>query len=305
MKSQHGSLKLRRKEIMQSYAMIAFSVIGLALFVVYPLAWVIRFCLFSYTGVGEARFIGLDNFRRLFTTSFRYWQSVKNTFVFSIGKLLVEIPLALVLAYIVSSKLRGKKFFRTIYFMPGMLSVAVMGIIFYYLFGSYNGVVNEVLKMFGARRIAWFDSPVLAMIVLMITSIWQNFGINMLFFMTGLQSIPVDLYESASIDGANSTQRFFRITLPMLGPVMQMVVMNALLGSLKVTVLVLVMTNGKPNGSTEMMMSYIYKLFFATNAAGTANDWGYASVLIIVTAMILGAVTMMYLKMTKKGSEIY
>jgi raffinose/stachyose/melibiose transport system permease protein len=186
-----------------------------------------------------------------------------------------------------------------------MLSVAVIGIVFFYLFGSFNGVINEMLVALGGKRISWFTNGTLAMIVLMITSIWQNFGINMLFFMTGLQSIPIELYESAAIDGASPTQQFFKITIPMLGPVTQMVVMNALLGSLKVTDLVLVMTNGAPNGKTEVMMSYIYKQFFSRVQSGTANNYGYASALCIITAAILGIITIIYLKMTKKSSEIY
>ncbi len=305
-KRKTHALKLRRTEIIQSYLMIACSVLGLILFVIYPLGWTFRWCLFRYSGILAPKFVGLDNFIRIFTeTNSRYWQSVGNTFVFAVGKLIVEIPLALILAYILSGKLRGTNFFRSVYFMPSMLSVAVMGIVFYYLFGSYNGVINEWIAALGGTKIQWFGDGTLSMIVLMITSIWQNFGINMLFFMTGLQSIPLDMYEAAAIDGANASQRFFRITIPMLGPVTQMVIMNALLGSLKVTDLVLAMTNGAPNGKTEMMMSYIYKQFFSAAQSGTANNYGYASALTIVTACILGIVTIVYLKMTKKGSEIY
>jgi raffinose/stachyose/melibiose transport system permease protein len=207
-------------------------------------------------------------------------------------------------AVFLSEKIKGFTFFRTIFFLPSMLSVAVMGIMFFYLFGSYNGVINEVILFFGGNRISWFTDPVLSMIVLMIASIWQNFGLNMLFFMTGLQSIPNEMYEAASLDGVNGRQQFFHITIPMLGPVMQMVVMNALLGSLRVTDLILVMTDGRPDGTTEVMMSYIYKQFFSTGM-GRANNYGYASVMIIMTALILSVVTVMYLRTTKKGSEIY
>jgi len=124
----------------------------------------------------------------------------------------------------------------------------------------------------------------------------------MIFFLTGLQSIPDEMYEAATIDGASARQQFFRITLPMLAPVSQMVIMNALLGSLKVTDLILVMTNGAPNGKTEVMMSYIYKMFFT---AETSADWGYASALMMITAVMLGIVTVFYLRMTKRNSELY
>ncbi|NLD52667.1 MAG: sugar ABC transporter permease [Clostridiales bacterium] len=286
--------------------MISFSVIGLILFVIYPMGWTLRWCLYRFGGITAPRFIGLDNFARIFgPNGARYWQAVGNTFVFTIGKLLVELPLALVLAYLLAGKLRGKSFFRSVYFMPSMLSVAVMGIVFYYLFGSYNGVINEWIVALGGTKIQWFGDGTLSMIVIMITSIWQNFGINMLFFMTGLQSIPMEMYEAAAIDGASGWQRFIRVTIPMLGPVTQMVVMNALLGSLKVTDLVLAMTNGAPNGKTEMMMSYIYKQFFASTQTGTASNYGYASALTIVTACILGLVTIVYLRVTKRSSELH
>lgn len=295
--------RLRHEEYIQSYIMVAVSTIGLALFVLFPLGWVVRYCTFSYGGAGTPlRFVGLENFFRAFTDSPRYWQAVKNTFVFAFGKLLVEIPLALILAAILSRKLYGSTFFRTIFFLPSMLSVAVMGIVFYYLFGSYNGVVNEFIRSLGGPRISWFTDGKRAMGVVMITSIWQNFGLNMIFFLTGLQSIPHEMYEAATIDGANGRQQFFRITIPMLGPISQMVIMNALLGSLKMADLVLVMTNGMPNGKTEVMMSYIYKLFFS---GFTSSDWGYASALMLITAVMLGIITIIYLKMTKRNSELY
>ena len=142
------------------------------------------------------------------------------------------------------------------------------------------------------------------MVVLMIASIWQNFGINMLFFMTGLQSISPDMYEAAAIDGASNTRQFFTITIPLLGPVLQMVLMNAILGSLKVTDLVLTLTNGNPSGKTEVMMTYIYKQFFGQGGQ-TAKDYGYGAALTVVTAVILTIVTLVYLETTKKTQDVY
>ena len=126
----------------------------------------------------------------------------------------------------------------------------------------------------------------------------------MLFFMTGLQSISPEMYEAASIDGASNTRQFFQITIPLLGPVLQMVLMNAILGSLKVTDLVLTLTNGNPSGKTEVMMTYIYKQFFGQGGS-TAKDYGYGAALTVVTAVILMLVTLVYLKATKKSSEVY
>lgn len=302
MKKKGG--RLNTANYIQSYLMIAGSVLGLIIFVVLPLLWIVRWCLFSYKGYGTISFVGLKNFIRAFTRSPKYWLAVKNTFVFAIGKLLVEIPLALVLAFVLTKKLRGTTFFRSVYFMPSMISVAIMGVVFNYLFAHNTGVINALLKAVGLSPVKWFASGTTAMIVLMIASIWQNFGINMLFFMTGLQSIDNTLYEASALDGASNTQQFFKITIPMLGPVLQMVLMNAILGSLKVTDLVLTLTNGGPSGKTEVMMTYIYKQFFPQQSA-SAMDYGFGSALTVITALILTAVTLVYLRATKKNSEIY
>ena len=293
-----------KKEVIQCYLMTAGTVIGMIVFVVIPLVWIMRWCLFSYKGYGAVRFVGMNNFVRVFARSDKYWLAVKNTFVFAFGKLLVEIPLALILAFVLTRRLRGRDFFRSVFFMPSMLSVAVIGVVFTYLFNHNQGVVNSVIKLMGGKAVKWFSGGGTAMILLMIVSIWQNFGINMLFFMTGLQSIPPELYEAAAIDGASQRQQFLRITIPMLGPIMQMVLMNAILGSLKVTDLVLTLTNGKPSGKTEVMMTYIYKRFFGESGA-SAMDYGYGAALTVVTAIILTIVTLMYLRATKKNSDIY
>ena len=296
--------KLNTIATIQSYLMIAGTVLGLITFVVVPLLWVCRYCIYNYKGYGTMRFVGLDNFVRVFQRSPKYWMSVANTFIFAICKLAVEIPVALVLAFLLTRKIKGVSFFRSMYFMPSMISVAIMGVIFTYLFSHESGIVNGIIKAFGSDGVKWFSNRWTALIVCMIASIWQNFGINMLFFMTGLQSISPEMYEAADIDGASNTRQFFSITLPLLGPVLQMVLMNAILGSLKVTDLVMTLTNGGPSGQTEVMMTYIYKQFFG--AAGmSGKDWGYASALTIVTAAILGIVTIIYLRTTKKSSEVY
>jgi len=296
--------RLGTKEIIQSYLMIAGNTIGLIVFVVIPLLWVVRFCTMYYKGYGTMRFVGLENFIRVFERSPKFWLSVKNTFVFATFKLAVEIPLALVLAFLLTRKLKGTDFFRSVFFMPSMISVAIMGVVFSYLFSHESGIINGILKGLGGTGVKWFASGTSAMIVLMIASIWQNFGINMLFFMTGLQSISPEMYEAASIDGASNTRQFFTITIPLLGPVLQMVLMNAILGSLKVTDLVMTLTNGAPNGKTEVMMTYIYRQFFS-DGISNAKQFGYGAALTVVVAVILSIVTIIYLRTTKKTADVY
>ena len=145
--------------------MVAGTVIGMIVFVVLPLLWIMRFSVFKYKGYGTMTFVGFDNFVRVFTRSDKYWLAVKNTFVFAIGKLLVEIPLALVLAFVLTRRLKGTDFFRSVFFMPSMISVAIIGVVFVYLFGHDSGVINGLLEKVGGKPVMWFSGGGTAMIV--------------------------------------------------------------------------------------------------------------------------------------------
>ena len=284
--------------------MLLPSFLGTAVFVVYPILWVIRWCLFKYDGTFTAMFVGAGNFVAAFR-DMDFWRSVLNTFIFAFGKLSIELPLALVIAVILNSKLRARNAYRVIFFLPAVISDAVIGVVFAFIFASYNGVANNLLRSVGLlqRPISWFSDQWLAMGILGVASIWQNFGINMIFFLTGLQSIPQELYECAELDGAPKRSQFFHITIPMLGPVLQVVIMLATLGSLRITELVLVLTGGRPAGTTEVMMTYVYKRFFALYYA--ASNYGYASSLGIIASVILGVMTFFFLRYTNKRASLY
>ena len=285
--------------------MLLPSFLGTAVFIVYPMLWVLRWCLFKYDGTFSAIFVGPANFLNAFR-DIDFWRSVLNTFILAFGKLSIELPLALVLAVILNSKLRARNTYRVIFFLPTIISDAIIGVVFAFIFASYNGVTNNLLQAVGLlkRPISWFSDRWLAMGILGLASIWQNFGINMIFFLTGLQSIPQELYECAELDGAPKRSQFLHITIPMLGPVLQIVIMLATLGSLKITELVLVLTGGRPAGTTEVMMTYVYKRYFVPGI-GTAANYGYASSLAIIAAVILGLITFLYLRYTNKQTNIY
>ena len=304
-KTRHSSFYYNIKEYLQAYAMLLPQLIGFALFSLYPIIWVLRFAWFDYDGI-KAEYIGFDNFVKVFRQDPDYWISLINTFVMAFGKLLVELPLALILAVFLNNKLRGKSFFRAMFFMPNIVSVAIVGLIYYFMFSTFEGIVNNLLMEVKLIKmpIDWFGDKWTSMLVIAIASIWQNFGINMLFFLSGLQNIPQDLYECADIDGANKFQQFVHITMPMLAPVMQIIFMLAMLGSLKMTDLILVLTNGGPAGQTEVVMTYIFKYFFKFGEGSQIPQIGYAASLGMVTAVILGILTLLYLKMTKKMSSV-
>ena len=136
--------------------------------------------------------------------------------------------------------------------------------IFSILFSAFNGIVNAVLWELGIinRNISWFGDKTHAMFVIILVSLWTTFGLNMIYFLMGLQNIPKSLYECASIDGASPLRQFFSITVPLLSPILQLVLMLSVLGTMKMTDLILVLTNGGPGGTTEVVMTYIFKYFF-------------------------------------------
>ena len=298
---------LKKDDNIPAYILMAPMLLGFLVFTIYPIVYVLRWSFFDYDGFTNAKFIGIENFVRLFTRDANFWSSIANTAIITLGKMAFEIPLALVVAVFINAKTKINSFFRTFFFMPTIVSMAIVGLIFSILFASYNGIVNTLIMNMGitAERINWFGDKWLAIAVIIFATVWSHFGINMVFFLMGLQSIPKELYECADIDGANRVQQFFRVTIPMLKPIMQIILMLALVEGMKMSELVLVLTNGQPGGQTEVVMTYIYKYFFPTDSmAGGLIQYGYASSLAVVTAIIIGFVTLLYLKLSKNMSDI-
>lgn len=295
----------RTRQIGFSYLFLFPSFLLTMVLGVYPIAWAIRYMFYDYKGFGEPSFIGFDNFRRLWQDT-EYWHSVLNTFIYAGGKLIITLPLCLVLAVILNQKLRGRNWLRAIYFMPTIISSSVMAVVFFIIFNSYNGILNQYLLKFHiiSERIDWLG-PKHALFTTIIIAVWGAVGNYMLLFLAGLQNIPNDVYESSSLDGANKWQQFWYLTIPMLGPVLQIVIMLAIINSLKGYESIMVLTEGGPVGKTEVMYLYVYKLFFPT-PSGTLVDqqFGYGSAVGFVTAVIVGIITLAYHAMSRRLNKL-
>ncbi len=296
--------KANRSETIASYLMLSPQIIGFLVFTIYPILWVYRYSVYDYDGLNTV-FVGLENFKRLFTRDPQYWSSLLNTFIIAYGKLIVELPLALIVAVILNEKVLGRNFFRVMFFMPNIISTAVIGLVFTFIFSTFNGAANNLLISLGVldQPYNWFANKWSSMMVIMLASIWQGFGANVLFILAGLQNIPTDLYEAAEIDGASRWKQFLHVTVPMLAPVLQIILMLAMVNGMKIMDLVMVLTNGAPAGETNVVMLYIYKFFFEDGS--TVKQYGYASALGVVTSIIICAATLLYLKVSKKSSSVY
>jgi len=292
---------------LQEFLMLIVFFIGFLTFTVYPILWALRWVLYDYSGFGKPYFVGLDNFARAFFRDKEFWNSVANTFYLAFLKLIIEIPLALLLAFFVNNKVKGSSVFRVVYFLPTVFSMAVVGLIFTILFSAYNGIVNSALVGIGIlkQNFNFFSSRWSALNIVLLVSTWATFGINMIYFLMGLQNIPHELYECATLDGASGPKQFFFITIPLLAPVMQMIIMLSVLGTMRINDVVIVVTNGQPGGTTEVAMTYILKLFFSFSMSGGRRQYGYGAALSIIIGAILAIMTIIYLKSSKRMKNIY
>ncbi|GIP33035.1 carbohydrate ABC transporter permease [Paenibacillus sp. J2TS4] len=296
----------RLRKLGESYFFILPSLILTLVLGIYPILWAMRYMFYDYPGYGEEIFIGLGNFDRLMRDA-EYWKSVWNTAVYAGGKLVVTLPISLILAVILNRAIRGKNILRAIYFMPTVLSTAVISIVFFNIFNSFNGILNQLLLKYNliSKSIDWLG-PELAMVTTIIVAIWGAIGNYMLLFLAGLQSIPEDVYESASLDGANAVQKFFYITIPMLGPVLQMIIMLAITISLKGYESIMVLTEGGPIGKTEVMYLYVYRMFFPITSSSTMiQEIGYGSAVGFMSALIVGVITVVYFWVSRRLNRIF
>jgi len=286
--------------------MLSTQIIGFLVLTVYPICWAAKFSWFYYDGaICNTRFVGWENFIKIFTEDAMYWKTWLTTLQFALVKLPIELPLAMYLAVLLNKKLKGKGFFRAVFYLPNIISIAIVGLIFSNIF-DYFGVINSLLVKFHIvkQEVDWFINKGTAMAVLVCGSIWCSFGINILYFLAALKNVPEELYDCAYLDGASKRTIFFKITLPMMAPVMQTIILLSVNGTLQINEYILVMTNGAPGGKTFTVMSYLVSKF-VPGFAQTSVNIGYGCALSLVTSALMALIAFAYMKLSKKLSEIY
>ncbi|WP_077325300.1 carbohydrate ABC transporter permease [Virgibacillus siamensis] len=243
----------------------------------YPIVMSYVYSFFDWSGIGPLdEFVGFSNYIKLLNDD-RFWNSFMNSIIYTVGFTIISVSVALILALILNEpKLKGKGFYRTLYFLPVVTTTAIVGIIMQNIFGI-QGLVNKVLQMIGVidQSIPWLVNPVFAMAVLIIVGSWKQIGIVMIYWLTGLQMIPKELYEAARIDGAGYWKTLRYVTLPLLKPIGATILLLTVVGSMHVFDLVKTLTGGGPYYSTETLELYIYNYAF-TSKFGPAQV-GYAS----------------------------
>ncbi|MFC5827609.1 carbohydrate ABC transporter permease [Nonomuraea insulae] len=245
-------------------------------FTLWPLAATVWYSFFDWSGIGPIdNFVGTGNYTSILADGL-FWESVGNTVLFAVLNTAIKLPLSLIVAILLTRKwLRGKKIFRTMFFAPLIIPVAMAGLIFTYLLNPSNGALNAILKDLGLidESVDVFAGRWSAMIVVVLVSIWQVFGQYMIYWMAALQNVPDDVYEAADIDGASEWQKLTRITLPIIKPVAVVILLLALVNSMHVFGLVVTLTGGGPGTSTYVVSYFIYQEAFGS----VPFQYGYAS----------------------------
>jgi multiple sugar transport system permease protein len=278
---------MRFRESATAWLMIAPALLLLLVFLIGPtvLGFGLAFTNARIISPLAPTFIGLDNFVRAFTNDPTFVRSIANTLFFAVIVVPVHATLALVLALLVNSRVRGRNVFRTIYFLPVVTSLVAMSVLWRFMYQS-DGLINSMLITFSGAALqgaAWLNNPGTAMPAIMVMSIWAAVGFHMVIWLAGLQGIPAELYQAATVDGANSRQRFRYVTWPGLRPTLVVVVVTETIGALGVFAQINIMTQGGPLDSTSTIV------FHAVRMAVGQRNIGYASALSLVFfLMVLG-----------------
>ncbi|MBI3004029.1 MAG: sugar ABC transporter permease [Ignavibacteriales bacterium] len=268
------------------YALSLPYVIFFFLFVAYPLVFTIVLMFHRWNVVTPMEWIGLKNFERLLGDPL-FFKSVGNTLRFLLIQIPLQIMVALSFAVLLNSQLRFRSFFRTLYFLPVVVSGVVVTILWQQLYSYDAGLLNRLLVGLGVSKIPWLVDPDTAMPSIALMSTWKNVGIYIILFVVGLQNIPRELYESASIDGATAMRQFFRITLPMLNPTVVVVLVLSTIGGFSLFIEPYVLTGGGPMQSTLSTVLYIYNQAFYFSHMGYAATLGFLFALVILVAVLL------------------
>lgn len=283
MKKQSFFKKFLYSQKVAPYVFVMPFVITFLVFFAYS---IISMVVMSFQKVAGANtvFIGLDNYKVMSNAIFQ--KSLKNSIFYTIVSCALMIPIPLVLAVMLNSKaMRLKSTFRSILFIPALTSVVVAGIVFRLMFGELPGsFMNQVIGAFGKGPLVWLRTPVTVWLVLYIVCLWRWTGVNMMYYLSGLQQIPADLYESASIDGASTVQQFRYITIPLLKPTIIYVLTISIFGGMAMFSESYMIFNGNksPNNVGTTLVGFLYRLAFEQNNLGIGAAVGVIFLVIVL-----------------------
>ncbi|WNB87081.1 sugar ABC transporter permease [Cellulomonas sp. ATA003] len=275
---------------------ISAAVVLFCLFFLWPGALGLVYSFTDYRGVGDMEFIGLENYTELFADE-AFYAALTRTALYTLLAVPAHYVVALALAVLlVNTAAKGKNAARIIFFLPWLISPIVAGVIWRWLFGENFGFVNFLIGQLGADPVPWQTDGTLGLLVILVAGTWGGTAFNLLLFIAAIRNIPRSYLEAAELDGASPTQRFFRITLPLLGPTSFMVILLSTIGSMKEFALIQALNDGGPGTENMLIVQYIYRTGFER------ADIGYASAASMVLMVVLIVIAVIQLRFDRKSA---
>lgn len=285
-----GKKSLYRNQMIMGYLLIIPAFVLFIVFFAYSLGQAVNYSLLDWDGVGKQTFIGLKNYAELFQDEI-FWKAFLNSWLYTFGLMVFGVLPGLILAYLLSGQnVFGRTFFRSVYFFPRIVSAVIYGVVWKWIYDPRKGLLTMIIDALGGEgsKFAMLGNVKTAMLGITITGGWTYFGFCMVIFLAALMGIDNSLKESAVLDGANKFQVFGHVVIPQIKPVLNTVIIYTVIDSFKVYDLVLVMTNGGPNESTQVMTYYIFKQAF------TMDRFGYGSAAAIILGIVMVVFTVIY-----------
>jgi multiple sugar transport system permease protein len=269
-------------------------VVGLSVFLIYPLLAALYYSLCDYSVLLPPVFVGFDNYVELFQDQL-FWKSLWNTTFFAVGSVSLGVVVALTLAILLNSKVKGLAFYRTAFFLPSLMPLVAGSILWFCMYAGQGGIINTLLAKIGITGPAWLSDPAWAKLAIIFMAVWGA-GNSMVIFLAGLQDVPMSLYEASIIDGANWLQRLFNVTLPMISPVIYFNVVMGIIGGFQAFAQAMIMTSssGAPEQSTLFYVLQLYNVGFMD------LRMGYASAMAWVLFIIILGLTFMATQLSKR-----
>lgn len=295
--SKRGGLSRKHREWLAASLFIAPDAIGLFVFVGVPMLLALSLGFFDVSGFGGYSFAGLANYKRMFSDAL-FLESLRVTAIYVLGFVAGIFVVSLGLALLIKQNIPFVGVFRTMFFLPYVVSLVVIGLVWQFMLADQRGVFNRILEALGLSSHSWLGTPGLALGTVIVVSIWVFMGYYMVIFLAGLQDIPQEYYDAAKVDGANSWQTFRNVTWPLLKPTSFFVlIVSTITGvaGLQAFDLIYIMTKGGPANSTSLGIFYIYQQAFQY------NDYGYAAAMASFLVLILVVATAIMFVATKGG----
>jgi ABC-type sugar transport system permease subunit len=281
------------------YIFVLPSLVLYAIFMIYPFLQSIYLSFTDWNGATAVKnWVGLDNYRQLFDDSL-LWKSLWHNLIWIAIGTIAPLAIGFLLAVLLSSRPKGFTVFRTVYFLPQVLSTVIIGLVWGWIYNPIFGLLNTFLDSIGLDSWSrgWLGDTTWALYAVLAAAIWATIGFVFVIFLAGLQNVSRDLLEAATLDGANGWRRFWDVTVPQMANVITVVAALLLIGGFSVFDIIFVMTGGGPANSTEVIATYAYTEAF------TQNHVGYASTLTLVMTVITLVASVIFIRLRERGGE--